>query len=564
MKKILPIVLLCVPLLSNAQQPLLIPDTLSGTTINLSMHKDSLQILPGKKTQTMAFNTFKYLGPTLILQKNSTVNIHVLNSIGDTSSVHWHGLHVAPTNDGGPHTAILPTTTWNPSFKVMNNAATYWYHPHIHMKTTQQAMLGLAGMIIVRDSIEATLNLPRKYGVDDLPIIVQSQQLDTLNQINPRGMVDSIILVNGTFNPYTNIPAQIVRLRLLNAAGERNFNFGFTGNKTFYVIGNDDGLLSAPVATTRIRLSPGERAEVLLDLTGMNGQTIYLMSYASEMPMGVQGGPTMPMPPGSPPMNSSLNGIDFNILKLNIGAATASPVTTIPTSLVSITPYAASSATLTRTINFSADSLLVMDGPFYFNDSSFDMMHINYRIPLNSTEIWRFTNQTMVSHPFHIHDVHFFILDRNGISPSPKEGGAKDVVLVEPNDTVRIIMKFEDFADTTTPYMYHCHILMHEDDGMMGQFVVTPNTTGINEVAGKMDDLQLFPNPAHQSFTVKSKSVIASVMTILAMDMTGKQVYKATVNAKEQTIDVSHWARGIYAVSISNQEGTTVQKITVE
>ncbi len=473
-------------------------------------------------------------------------------------------MHVAPTNDGGPHTAILPTATWSPSFKVMNNAATYWYHPHIHMKTTQQAMLGLAGMIIVRDSIEATLNLPRKYGVDDLPIIVQSQQLDTLNQINTRGMVDSIVLVNGTFNPYTDVPAQVVRLRLLNAAGERNFNFGFTGSKTFYVIGNDDGLLSAPVATTRIRLSPGERAEVLLDLTGMSGQTIHLMSYASEMPMGVQGGPTMPMPPGSPPMNSSLNGIDFNILKLNVGATTASPVTTIPTSLVTVTPYPASSASLTRTINFSADSLLVMDGPFYFNDSSFDMMHINYRIPLNSTEIWRFTNQTMVSHPFHIHDVHFFILDRNGIPPSAKESGPKDVVLIEPNDTVRIIMKFEDFADTTTPYMYHCHILMHEDDGMMGQFVVTPNTTGINETAGKINDIQIFPNPAHHSFTVKSKSLNTSVMTILAMDITGKQVYKNSSVGQEQQIDVSQWAKGIYAVSISNQEGTILQKIIVE
>ncbi|OJW81493.1 MAG: hypothetical protein BGO69_08885 [Bacteroidetes bacterium 46-16] len=509
---------------SYAQLPLAIPDTLTGTTINLIMHKDSISILPGKKTQTLGYNSFHYLGPTLILNRNTVVNMNVQNNIGDTTSVHWHGLHVAPTNDGGPHTPILPLATWSPSFKVMNNAATYWYHPHIHMKTTEQAMLGAAGLIIVRDSTEALLNLPRRYGVDDIPVIVQSQQLDTLNQIDPRGMVDSILLVNGTFNPYTPLPAQVVRLRILNAAGERNFNFGFTGNKPFYVIANDDGLLSAPVSTTRIVLSPGERAEVLLDLTGMNGQTLYLMSYASEFPMGVQGGPTMPMPPGFPPMNSSLNGIDFNILKINVGPPTISPVTTIPSSLVTVTPYPEGTASTTRNIHFTADSFLVMDGPFYFNDSSFDMMHVNYHIPLNSTEIWRFVNETMVAHPFHIHDVHFFILDRNGIPPAPKESGAKDVVLVGPGDTVRVIMKFEDFADTTTPYMYHCHILMHEDDGMMGQFVVTPNTTGINNVTGGEDLLTVYPNPALEAWNVRYQSKDDALLVEL-YNVTGQKVF---------------------------------------
>jgi bilirubin oxidase len=563
MKKFSAFIFLLLPFLTEAQQPLLIPDTLSGTNINLTMHKDSLQILPGQKTRTMAFNTFSYLGPTLILQKNSMVNMFVQNDIGDTTSVHWHGLHVAPTNDGGPHTPILPTATWSPSFKVMNNAATYWYHPHIHMKTAQQVMLGAAGLIIVRDSAEALLNLPRKYGIDDIPVIVQSQQLDTVNQIDTRGMVDSILLVNGTFKPYTAVPAQVVRLRLLNAAGERNFNFGFTGNKTFYVIGNDDGLLSSPVATTRIKLSPGERAEILLDLSAMNGQIIYLMSYASELPMGVQGGPTMPMPPGSPPMNSSLNGIDFNILELHVVAPTAGAVTSIPASLIPVSPYPESSASLTRNINFTADSFMVMDGPFYFNDSTYDMMHINYRIPLNSTEIWKFTNETMVAHPFHIHDVHFFILDRNGVAPSAKESGPKDVVLVGPGDTVRIIMKFEDFADTATPYMYHCHILMHEDDGMMGQFVVTPNSTGIHEAYNGKNDMIVFPNPAHNSITVKT-NINSGKMGMIVTDMIGRQVYSTSFEGNGHTIDVSQWVKGIYAITVSGKDGTIMQKVTIE
>lgn len=552
MKKILSLLCGIVPLWAAAQQPLLIPDTLSGSSISLTMHKDSLQVLPGKKTATLAFNAFRYLGPTLILNRNSTVNLSVLNQIGDTTSVHWHGLHVAPVNDGGPHTLILPSAVWAPSFKVMNKAATYWYHPHMHMKTAQQVVLGAAGLIIVRDSAEALLDLPRKYGVDDLPVIVQSQQLDTLNQIDPRGMVDSIVLVNGTLDPYVGVPAQVVRLRLLNAAGERNFNFGFTGNKPFYVIGNDNGLLSAPVASTRIRLSPGERAEVLLDLSGMNGQSIYLMSYASELPMGVQGGPTMPMPPGSPPMNSSLNGIDFNVLRLDVSAPTAGAVTSVPASLVPVQPYPESTATLTRNIRFTADSLMVMDGPFYFNDSSFDMMHINYRVPLNSTEIWKFTNETMVAHPFHIHDVHFFLLDRNGQPPLPQERGQKDVVLVAPNDTVRIIMKFEDFADTTIPYMYHCHVLMHEDDGMMGQFVVTPAALGVNEIPGKEALVRVYPNPATDLLFVESN--LHQELAFDLYDVVGRNAVRATVRGTGSSVDIDRLLPGIYFYQVLQKD----------
>src|SRR6185312_14212198 len=214
---------------------------------------------------------------------------------------------------------------------ILNNAAMYWYHPHFMGKTAEQAIKGASGLIIVRDSAEAALTLPRKYGIDDVPLIVKCLQLDSNNQFMPRGMEDSTLLVNGVTNAQYSLPAQVVRLRLLNGSGERTFNFGFTANKQFYVIGSDGGLLNAPVGVTRIRLSPGERADVLVNLSGMNGQTIYLMSYASELPSGVQGGPTMPMPPGSPPMDSPLNGKDFSILKLNIVAQTTNPVTTIPT-----------------------------------------------------------------------------------------------------------------------------------------------------------------------------------------------------------------------------------------
>ncbi|MDR3679509.1 MAG: multicopper oxidase domain-containing protein [Flavipsychrobacter sp.] len=553
MRKIFIIVFLLLAQIAKSQNQLSIPDTLSGTSFDLTVHQDSVQFYPGSITHTYGINGNSYGGPTLIINKGDNISLNVHNNMGDTTTMHWHGLHVAPKNDGGPYSMVMSGMSWNPRFIVRNSAATYWYHPHMMAKTAEQAIKGDIGLIIVRDNAEAVLNLPRHYGVDDFPIIVQSVELNASNQFMPKGMVDSILFVNGTTSPYVSMPSQVVRMRLLNASGERTMNFGCTANKSFYVIGNDDGLLPAPVPAIRIRLSPGERAEVLVDLTGMSGQTIYLKSYASELPTGIQGGPTMVMPAGSPPMNSPLNGIDFNILQINVGAQTATPVTSVPAVLITDTAYLEGSAHTTRTINMTADSLMVMDGPFYFNDSLFNMMRVDYHIPLGNTEIWKLTNQTMVAHPFHIHDVYFYILDRDGNAPPAVERGKKDVVLVQPNETVRFITRFEDFADTTTPYMYHCHILMHEDDGMMGQFVVEKQSNGLPVVNQGNDQLILYPNPVKGLLTIQQRGTSSGHAQVHIYNMLGQCVYKTEHLDRHCQINTAGWSKGVYNLVYTNE-----------
>ncbi|MBA4260272.1 MAG: bilirubin oxidase, partial [Chitinophaga sp.] len=416
---------------------------------------------------------------------------------------------------------------------------------------------------------EAALNLPRKYGVDDFPLVIQCQQYDSANQAMPLGMQDSTILINGAranygYTVYANCPAQVVRMRILNASGERTFNFGFTANKQFKIIASDGGLLNAPVNTTRLRLGPGERAEILLDLNGMNGQTIYLMSYASELPMGIQGGPTMPMPSG-PPMDSPLNGIDFNIMQINVVPQTTSPVTTIPATLTTNNPYPTGSANVTRTIRFTADSAMVMDGPFYFNDSTFNMMRIDYEIPINNIEIWKLVNETMVAHPFHIHDVQFFLFDRNGSTPPAEELGRKDVVLVPPGDSVMFITKFEDFADTLIPFMYHCHILMHEDDGMMGQFVVKPNLTSVSEIALNDLSIKIYPNPASSVLNIQIKSENdKESFQLNVFDALGKLVFSEKLTLPQSQINTSTWSKGIYFVELRQSNNSIHSKLIIE
>jgi bilirubin oxidase len=479
--------------------------------------------------------------------------MNVENQLNDTSTVHWHGLHVPAADDGGPHTPIMAGATWSPDFVVMNNASMYWYHPHLHMKTGMQAMRGAAGLIIVLDPEEAELNLPRRYGEDDFPLVVQTQELNTNNQILWRGMHDSIIMVNGTINPGLDVPAQVIRLRLLNAAQERNFNFGLSGNRDFYVIGNDGGLIPQPVNVNRIRLSPGERAEILVDLTGMSGQVLYLMSYASELPPGVQGGP--PMMGMDTSMYSPLNGIDFNMLQLQVVSPLDNPVTSVPASLVEFSSWLPEMADTTRFINITAENMMSMDGPFFFNNQLFEMERIDQQIPLNNLEIWSISNETMVAHPFHIHDVQFFVLDRDGISVSAEEAGYKDVVMVGPNETVNLITKFEDFADTTLPYMYHCHILMHEDDGMMGQFIVVPEASlDVNELGYSTEGFTIYPNPAVDKLQLKfnEKNKIGS-FNYQIFNVTGICVEQG-ISTDNGFIRLKNLYPGLYILTVSLED----------
>lgn len=548
-----------------AQTKLAVPDTLSGSSIQLTMHKDSVQrFSKGPYSRTYSFNQYAYLGPTLIFNKNQEANITVNNAIDDTTSVHWHGMHVPAKMDGGPHTPIMPGASWNPQFKVMDHAATYWYHPHTHMKTTLQAIKGAAGFIIVRDSFEAALALPRTYGIDDFPIAVQCQQYDSMNQAMPLGMQDSTLLVNGAranngFSVFVNVPAQCVRLRLLNASGERSFQFGLSGNKSFQIIGSDGGLLPQAISATRIRLSPGERAEIVINFSGLSGQTLYLMSYASELPMGVQGGPTMPMPSG-PPMDSPLNGIDFKILTFNVKSALQNPILTIPTKLVEVPKYSLDSVKATRMIKFHADSDMVMDGPFYFSGKSFDMDRVDYTIPLGQTEKWKLVNKSMVAHPFHIHDVQFQIISRNGMPPAPEESGWKDVVLIPSDDSIEFITRFDDYADDNVPYMYHCHILMHEDAGMMGQFIVTKNKTSISTIS--KEAYKIYPNPCNNQLFVQfeiSQTKPTNELELLSMN--GECIQKFSRNENKIALDLSDLKDGMYVLKIKHSNGYSFEKI---
>lgn len=557
-----------------AQNELFIPETMSGNEFNLSLQNGTTQLFDGDATETMGANGGN-LAPTLIFEQGEFVNINVTNNIGEETTIHWHGMHISPENDGGPHSVIMPGETWNPNFTVMDKACTMWYHPHLHEKTNEHVTKGITGFIIIRDDEEAALDLPRTYGVDDFPLNLQTKQFDASNQIVIGEHGDNVPMVNSTIDAFVEFPAQVVRLRVLNGSSMRVFNLGFSNNSTFYQIGSDGGLLSEPISMDRLLLAPAERAELLVDLSDMTGESIELKSYGSTLPQsayGIAGLSTMQGVAPSGYNSNELNGNDFILLDINVGAQTDNPILTIPSLLVDVTPIDESEATLTRNLQITAPNMMQnsITGPFVFDGQSFDMNVINQTVQLGDTEIWEIFNMSMVAHPFHIHDVQFYILDRNGVIPPENERGRKDVVLVKNMETVRFIAKFEDHADDEVPYMYHCHMLQHEDEGLMGQFIVEGESVGIDNSITLPNDFVLFPaypNPFNPTTTIRFKLVKSQQNASLRIyDISGRLVEtllneKLIAGEHEIKWNGGNNPSGVYFISFETGEFFSNQKI---
>ena len=539
-----------------------IPDTLSGTTFNLNI-KDTFKQLKstGQQTITGAING-DFWGPTLIMYKGDTVRMNVKNSLNDSTTIHWHGMHLPAVMDGGPHQVIPSGTTWKPYWKVSNNAATYWYHPHLHEKTAEHLTKGIGGFIIVRDAQEAALTLPRTYGVDDIPLMLTSRRYDANNQfVYTNVAYGDYLLVNGTSNAQVSLPKQFVRLRILNAETERGYNLGFSDNRTFYIIANDGGLLNAPVPVTRVKLMVGERIEILVNLANDPiGSSLDLKAYNSAQTFGFPGGE----PSTTGPFGSLLNNLDFPVIRCNVIAANSMAITNLPTTLVNNTYWTAASATVNRSLSVTGGQGPV---PFSLNNTPFQIGTINQTINLNAIEKWTITNNNIFGHTFHIHDVEFKIVERNGSASAvgAHESGWKDVLYLPINENVSFVARFDDYADPIHPFMYHCHFSNHEDGGMMGQFVVT-DPTNINALHNATDILEVYPNPTKDKIFVQFKDSANSAYYICIINTIGRTVLMLPQPQLLEGIDISNLSKGVYYLLITDQlkKKTTTKSIVIE
>ncbi len=408
----------------------------------LSAQNGLSNIIEGKQTPTLGYNG-NYLGPVIKVSNGEEVRMHVKNELDVATSVHWHGLVVPGAVDGGPHQLIQPKSIWEPSFKVNQPASTLWFHPHVMGTTAIQVYYGLAGMIIVEDENSKELNLPDDYGINDIPLIIQDRNFNTdgsfvyLDNMMD-GAVGNYILVNGAITPDLVVQQVKMRFRVLNGANARNFDLRLDDNNAFHQIASDGGLLEAPVLAENLFITPGERAEIVIDFSIYNKGDVVKLLNDNELVMAF------------------LIGDDSEDL------------TEIPDSLAVIERMDENLATGVKTI--------VLDGMGHMvslNGRKFDMNRVDDNVALGTIEVWEISTTSGMmmgspGHPFHIHGTQFQVLSRDGEPPYVNELGWKDTVFVRANETVRIIVKF----DYEGLYMYHCHILEHEEAGMMGQLEV--------------------------------------------------------------------------------------------
>ncbi len=544
-------VLTPIAVLAQGLRPMAIPPLLEQDTMHLTVAPHTHQFYPGVNTPTFGVNG-PFLGPTLVLHKGDTARLEVANQLTEETTMHWHGMHVPGEMDGGPHSIIAPGGTWLAEFPVKNPAGTYWYHPHPHMMTARQVNLGIAGMILVRDSDEAQLDLPRTYGIDDFPVVIQDRKFIPNGEMVLYPLGDSV-LVNGTPNAYLEAPAQVVRLRLLNGASARIFRLGFADGRNFPVIAGDGGLLPAPATTGRLMLGNGERAEILLDLNGMEGDTLVLMSYGNEL--------DDPMPGSSNILleSSALNGIAFPVLRIMVAAPTSDPVATIPASLVTIPAPSETTSVRTRTKTITGTGMVAM-GQFRINGQLMDMDVVNDTMIVGTNEVWHFVNNSNLAHPMHLHGVSFFVLERNGMPPPPWEQGPKDVVLVDAGEDVKLIVHFGELAGFDFPFMYHCHNLMHEDHMMMLQFSVIDPTSDMSAIAN--GPLLVAPSPTTGVVRYVAGHVVEH---IIVRDALGRTLLdQAGTNRMEGTVDLSAVPAGLLIVELKGNGQRRLVRVVKE
>jgi blue copper oxidase len=420
-------------------------DAQGRRVFELTAQAGTAELLPGERVKSWGFNG-AYLGPTLRASRGEEVMVKVTNDLDETTSVHWHGMHLPPEADGGPHQPVEPGGTWQPSWRIDQPAATLWYHPHPHGETEDHVARGLAGMFILDEPDSAVGEaLPHEYGVNDVPVIVQDKKFNGGKvQI---GSLGGDLLVNGTYGPYLEVFTERVRLRLLNGSTRRVFDFGFSDNRAFMLIGTDGGLLPESDRRERVLLSPGERAEIVVDMTA--GEDVVLRSYAPDLESNF--------------LSERFGGgaDEFDVLQLRAAdELAASP--SVPRKLAPA-PELDTGDVVTRQFVLRGRKI---------NDKRMDMSRVDETVGLNTTEIWEVRNAGGEYHNFHVHDVQFQVLDVDGRRPGAEMSGWKDTIFMPPGRTVRLAMRFTDYADPQTPYMYHCHLLQHEDNGMMGQFAV--------------------------------------------------------------------------------------------
>jgi FtsP/CotA-like multicopper oxidase with cupredoxin domain len=458
--------------------PLLEPD--ADGRLSLTAARSTREFIPGVTTDTWGYNGADYLGPTIRLQRGRAVEAVITNDTDEETTVHWHGMLIPAHADGGPHDPIQPGETRSVAFTPNQPPTTLWYHPHPHEITAQQVRRGLAGMLILDDAdghgpgsapadgmdspaeapspaADVLAALPHEYGVDDIPVIIQDMRLTEDGEMlghnfnSEVGLLGQTLVTNGVVGAVHTTDRRVLRLRLLNGSQARSYGLRLSSGAPLTLIGTDGGLLESAVEVDALSLSPAERAEVLVEVPN---DGVDLVSSQPDL--------------GNVADYEAVGGEDeFTVLRLRREGEAEAPDSIADLGLpATLAAFPAMPDTgQQRQMNLRGRQI---------NGKSMDMGRIDAQAASHQPEIWQVSNLDSSPHNFHIHNAQFRILDIGGQAPPPELAGWKDTVYTPPQRDVRIAVVFPAHPDDDShlPYMFHCHLMLHEDDGMMLQFTV--------------------------------------------------------------------------------------------
>ena len=459
----------------NLQFPPLI-DATSSRRLELNAISGQTRFGGNRVSTTIGYNQ-SYLGPVIRLAEGET-EISVANSLEQDITAHWHGLVMRGELDGGPHQAVSSGDVWKPVLEIDQSPLTAWFHTHGLHRTAIDVYAGLAGGLIVSDGLDDERGLPSTYGEDDLYLVIQDRAFaedgrlvysnDMMSLMH--GFTADTMVVNGQVGAVTRIPKGIVRLRLLNGSNARIYRLSFSDGRGFQLIATDGGYLDQAKNLSELRLAPGERAEILVDFGDQNSVALVSKKDLNSGPGGMMG--------RFQGMASDIIGGNFEVMAFAPNGKDAR-ITSSPAELDGIMPDLTNAG-----VGVEREFDLVMGmmggrgigmgggvmGGMSINGRPFDHNRIDFMAKQGETEKWT-VRSTMLAHPFHIHGASFQVVSENGGAPRPENEGWKDTVLVETE--VELLVRFDKKASEDAPFMYHCHILEHEDGGMMGQFTVS-------------------------------------------------------------------------------------------
>lgn len=498
---------------------------------SLIFNSSNVEVWPGTTTQVLSLNN-SYPCPTIRVQKGDDFSVLFENQYTEEATIHWHGLLVPELMDGQPKDAILPGNSYTYSFPVFQRAGTYFYHSHAHHLTAKHVYKGYAGFFIVEDDNELQYGLPT--GEYDIPLLIQDRHSIYQPQFNYSpsnmdrmlGYLGDVPLVNGTPEAFFEVQRTLYRFRLLNGSNARVYKIAFSDNSPFWVVATDGGLKDEAVQMDSVFLSPGERLDILFDfLTYSVGNSVTLITQ-SFSGIGNQG--------------TQMDLLRFDI----IGDLTSGGI--VPQNLAAINYYDINDITGTRTFTLSQG--MMGNGMHRINGLTYDMNRIDENILFDKLEEWKFINNTNNFHPMHVHGVMFQVYSRNGnTNLSPNDKGWKDTVLVNPNETVQTLVRFNDYSGI---YLLHCHNLEHEDDGMMLNIQID-SPTKVDDENSSPDTFELYqnyPNPFNASTKISYKLNNQSQRVRLSIyDVNGKLVEKLFDGIQADGTHTVNWNASKYS-----------------